>query len=109
MTSEQAGQPPAEQAGGGERIELRKNVERQQYEIYLDGVRVGLATYRERDGVTVIPHTETLPAFGGRGLAGRLVAFALDDIRSRGDKVEPACPFVADYLRKNPSYQDLLP
>jgi predicted GNAT family acetyltransferase len=108
MTSEQGGQPPAGQAGG-ERIELRKNVERQQYEIHLDGVRVGLATYVERGGVTVIPHTETLPAYGGRGLAGRLVAFALDDIRSRGGKVEPACPFVADYMRKNPSYQDLLP
>lgn len=104
MTTEQAGQP----AGGAEHIELRKNVDRQQYEIHLDGVRVGLATYAERDGVTVIPHTETLPAYGGRGLASRLVAFALDDIRSRGGKVDPVCPFVADYLRRNPSYQDLV-
>jgi predicted GNAT family acetyltransferase len=92
----------------GDGVELLNNVEQQQYELYLDGVRVSLASYRERDGVTVIPHTETLPAYGGRGLAGRLVAFALDDLRSRGRKVEPACPFVADYLRKHPSYQDLL-
>jgi predicted GNAT family acetyltransferase len=89
-------------------VELLNNVEQQQYELHLDGVRVSLASYRERDGVTVIPHTETLPAYGGRGLAGRLVAFALDDLRSRGRKVEPACPFVADFLRKHPSYQDLL-
>jgi uncharacterized protein len=97
-----------EPAGEDGHIELRNNVERQQYEIYLDGVRVGLANYFERDGVTVIPHTETLPAYGGRGLASRLVTYALDDIRSRGGKVEPVCPFVADYLRKNPSYQDLV-
>ena len=104
----QAGPLPEEPTGDGGRIELRKNVERQQYEIHLDDVRVGLANYFERDGVTVIPHTETLPAYGGRGLASRLVAFALDDIRSQGGKVDPVCPFVADYLRKNPSYQDLL-
>jgi predicted GNAT family acetyltransferase len=92
----------------GDGVELLNNVEQQQYELYLDGVRVSLASYCERDGVTVIPHTETLPAYGGRGLAGRLIAFALDDLRSQGRKVEPACPFVADYLRKHPSYQDLL-
>jgi predicted GNAT family acetyltransferase len=111
MTADDADRPPeraAQPAAGGDQIECLNNVDRQQYEIHLNGARVGLASYFERDGVTVIPHTETLPAFGGRGLAGRLVAYALDDIRSRGGKLDPACPFVADYVRKHPSYQDLL-
>jgi predicted GNAT family acetyltransferase len=89
-------------------VQLLNNVSQQQYELHLDGLRVSLASYLERGEVTVIPHTETLPAYGGRGLAGRLVAFALDDLRSRGRKLEPACPFVADFVRKHPDYQDLL-
>ncbi|HEX2903756.1 MAG TPA: GNAT family N-acetyltransferase [Jatrophihabitans sp.] len=88
--------------------ELLNNAEAQQYELWLDGRRASLASYRERGGVVVIPHTETDPAYGGRGLAGQLVRFALDDIRSRGRLVEPACPFVARYIEQHPEYADLL-
>lgn len=91
-----------------EAIELVKNTAAHRYEIRLDGERVGFASYLERGDVVVLPHTETLPAFGGRGLAGRLIAFSLDDIRARGHQVVPACPFVADFIEKNPEYQDLL-
>lgn len=91
-----------------EDVQLLNNVSERQYELHLDGVRVSVASYYERDEVTVIPHTETLPAYGGRGLAGRLVGFALDELRSRGRKVGPACPFVAGFIAKHPEYQDLL-
>ena len=79
-----------------------------QYEAFLDGARVGLATYSRRGSAVAIPHTETLPAFGGRGFAGRLVRFALDDIRSQGLTVIPACPFVESFIERNPEYRDLL-
>jgi hypothetical protein len=88
--------------------ELRKNAADQRYEIYLDGQRVGLASYLERGEVIVLPHTETSPAFGGRGLASALVEFSLDDIRAQGRRVDPACPFVAAYIAKHPDYQDLV-
>lgn len=91
-----------------DQIELLKNAERSRYEVHLAGRRVGLADYYERDGVVVIPHTETLPEFGGRGLAGKLVRFALDDIADQGKRVDPACPFVAAYIRRNPEYSGLL-
>lgn len=79
-----------------------------QYELRLDGRVASLASYFERDGVVVIPHTETSPVHRGQGLAGRLVRYALDDIRQRGLRVEPACPFVADVIARNPDYADLL-
>jgi predicted GNAT family acetyltransferase len=91
-----------------EQIELYKNVEAGRYELRVDGQRVALADYFERDGVVVLPHTETIPAFGGRGLAGQLVRFALDDIAALDRKVSPACPFVAAYIRKNPEYATLV-
>ena len=91
-----------------ERIELLDNAEAGRYELHLDGRRVGVADYRRQGRTVVLPHTETTPGFGGRGLAGRLVSFALDDIRSQGLKVVPACPFVAVHIRKHPEYADLV-
>ena len=89
-------------------IRLVKNADGHRYELWLDGRRVSLASYYERDNVVVIPHTETVPAFGGRGYAGQVVQFALDDIRAQERVVDPVCPFVADYIASNPAYADLL-
>ncbi len=89
-------------------VTLGKDEAAGRYEIFLAGRRVGLADYYRRGDVVVIPHTETSPAFGGRGLASRLVRYCLDDIRAQGLRVEPACPFVAAYIRKNPDYADLV-
>jgi uncharacterized protein len=33
---------------------------------------------------------------------------ALDDMRARGLKVAPVCPFVAAYIRRHPEYADLV-
>lgn len=89
-------------------IELVKNSDQQQYELYLDGHLACLATYLEAGSVIVLPHTETDPAYGGRGLASRLIEFSLADIRSAGRRVDPACPFVAAFIAKHPDYQDLI-
>jgi hypothetical protein len=95
-------------AEGSEDITLSRNDDAERYEIRLGGQRVGLADFYRRGDVVVIPHTETSPEFGGRGLASQLVRYCLDDIRAQGLRVEPACPFVAAYIRKNPEYADLL-
>jgi len=89
-------------------IEISKNDADGRYEIRLDGDRVGIADFYERPDVVVLPHTETVLTFRGRGLAGQLIGFALDDIRAAGKKVSPLCPFVADYIRQNPQYIDLV-
>ncbi len=44
----------------------------------------------------------------GRGIGSRLVSGTLDLIRGRGEKVIPACSFVAAFIRKHAEYQDLL-
>jgi predicted GNAT family acetyltransferase len=90
-----------------DQIETSRNIEASRYELRLDGRRVSLADYYERGDVVVIPHTETLPAYGGRGLASKLVRFALEDISAQGKKVDPACPFVAAFIRENPEYRAL--
>ncbi len=89
-------------------VTLGKDENAGRYEIFLDGRRVGLADFYRRGEVVVIPHTETSPAYGGRGLASRLVRYCLDDIRAQGLTVQPACPFVAAFIAKHPEYADLV-
>lgn len=55
----------------------------------------------------VLIHTEVDPAFEGRGLATKLIAGAIQDIRARGLKLVPVCPFVRAYLRRHPEDRDL--
>lgn len=89
-------------------IEISHNAEKQRYEIAVDGQRVGVAEARVEGDVVVFPHTEVDERFEGRGLAGRLVAYALDDVRSQGKKVRPACVYVRRYIDERPELHDLL-
>ncbi len=69
----------------------------------------GLSAYQMRDGVVRFTHTEVFDAYEGKGVGAALVRAALDDVRSRGLLVEPACPFVAAFIaRHEDEYADLL-
>ncbi|MDT4989594.1 MAG: uncharacterized protein QOI74_3688 [Micromonosporaceae bacterium] len=83
--------------------------ERQRYEILVDGQPVGFVRYRPVEpGVSDFLHTEVDPAFEGRGLGSVLAEGALDDVRARGGRVVPTCPFIADYLKRHTEYADLV-
>jgi predicted GNAT family acetyltransferase len=81
--------------------------ERNRYELQLDGQTIGFADALPRGDAVVMPHVEVQPAYEGRGFGSRLVKAALDDIRARGLRVVPICPFVVVYLRRHPEYADL--
>jgi predicted GNAT family acetyltransferase len=90
-------------------VKVRRNEKAKRYELVDDDNVIGVAAYRpEGDDTLVFPHTEIAPALQGRGLGERLVRGALDDVRRRSAKVRPACWFVADFMRHNPDYADLL-
>jgi predicted GNAT family acetyltransferase len=84
------------------------NSERSRYEIEVDGTLAGWIAYRAREGVVTMVHTEVEPEWEGRGVGAELVRGALDDVRVRGLKVRPLCPFVAAYIERHPEYQDLV-
>lgn len=90
--------------------EVRENPDAARYELTLDGRLVGVADYRVRDGgdVLVVPHTEIVPELRGNGLGEVLVQGMLDDLRRTGRTVVPQCWFVADYVKANPQYADLV-
>jgi predicted GNAT family acetyltransferase len=78
------------------------------YEIEVDGEVAGFINYRREPGVVDLVHTDVAPRFEGKGVGAALVQGALDDLRARGLKVRPTCPFVAKYIHRHPEYQDLV-
>mgnify|MGYP003339532055 FL=1 len=91
-------------------FQTRKNVELSRYEIYVAGVLAGFADFKIDGLVMALPHTVVEPEFGGKGIGGALVAFALNDARADGLKVAPYCSFVAKTISKNlAEYGDLVP
>lgn len=87
---------------------VRHNPEELRYEALRDGQLVGLIRYRTEPGVVVLVHTEVDEAVEGTGVGSQLVSGALDDLRARGLRLVPLCPFVAAYLRRHPEYADLV-
>jgi predicted GNAT family acetyltransferase len=91
-----------------DRTSLSKNPSRSRYELVERGAVVGIVDYDDDGEVVVLPHTYIEPPARGRGLAARLVRFALDDLRAEGRTVVPACWFVAQFIDTHPAYQNLL-
>ena len=77
------------------------------YDITVDGTPAGYTAVRVEGPVAVMPHTEIEPSFEGHGLGSTLIAGALDDIRKRGLRVDPVCPFVSRFIEEHAEYQDL--
>ncbi len=78
------------------------------YEIRDDDVLVGFAEYRLPDDVHVdFVHTEVDDEYGGRGLAGGVVRFALEDVRGQGKRVIPHCPYVGKWISRHPEFEDI--
>ncbi|MGN6251028.1 MAG: GNAT family N-acetyltransferase [Marmoricola sp.] len=98
MNTDRPGSIEIQHVPGGDRYELR------------DGDRViGRLDYSRPDDEHIdVLHTEVDQEYGGQGLAGRLVAHVLADVRARGLRVIPHCPYVQEWLRRNTGYQDLV-
>jgi predicted GNAT family acetyltransferase len=91
------------------RIEVVDDRAAERFVIRVDGETAGFAQYRDRGRALAFVHTEIDDRHEGRGLGGRLVSAALDDVRSRGLAVLPFCPFVRGYIERHPDYLDLVP
>jgi predicted GNAT family acetyltransferase len=90
----------------GERT-VRDNREAGRYELQV-GDEVAFLDYRRTNGTVVLAYVETPVALQGRGLAGILTRHALEAARAAGLRVVPQCPFVRDYIRKHPEFEELV-
>lgn len=58
--------------------------------------------------IVIIDHTGVPEALGGMGVGKALVEYMVHDVRARGLKVVPLCPFTKATLQKHPEWQDIL-
>jgi predicted GNAT family acetyltransferase len=92
-----------------ERVELVDAPERERYELSIEGALGGFTAYRTRPGLIAFIHTEVDEHLQGRGLADRLIRFALEDARARGLAVLPFCPFVKAFIERHREFAALVP
>ena len=88
-------------------VNVRHNAAARRFEAEVDG-RLAVAYY-ELDGERVVlTHTFVPPELRGRGLAEKLVRAALDWARAERRRVEPACSYVAAFIRRHPEFGPLV-
>jgi len=83
--------------------------EQTQYQLKIDGERVGLIDYDLDGDVIHLTHTEIDKSDRTKGLGSELVRETLDQIRDETSyRVVADCPFVAHFVSENTEYQALL-
>ena len=89
-------------------MRVTRNDERSRYELDVDGKVAGILVYRDGGDVLTMVHTEIGEEWEGQGLGSTLVEGALADVRRRGLRIRPVCPFVAAYVKRHPEVQELV-
>jgi predicted GNAT family acetyltransferase len=72
------------------------------------GDHLAVACYTVAPGVITFTHTEVPQALSGQGIGSKLARGALEQVRARGLKVVPKCPFIAAFIAKNAEFADLV-
>ena len=90
-----------------ENIEVKNNEEKQQFAADFNGKKAFI-NYKKQDGILNLTHTEVPPEFEGKGVGTRLVKQTLEQIKAEGTKIIPSCPFIANYIDRNPEYKSLI-
>lgn len=89
-------------------IDVADDPANQRYTVSLDGQLAGFVTYTRHGDVVTLVHTEVDDAFEGQGVGSGLARGTLDDLRRRGLRVRPQCPFMARFIQRHEEYTDLV-
>ncbi|TFY97400.1 GNAT family N-acetyltransferase [Ramlibacter rhizophilus] len=82
--------------------EFADNAQASRYELREGPQVLAFAQYALDGQRMQFTHTQVDAAHEGRGLGSELARHALGDARRRGLQVVPACPFIAEYMQRNP-------
>ncbi len=89
------------------RLPVVNNEANQRFEVAL-GDKWAFLDYRWDGDELALTHTEVPEGYRSQGVGGELVSAALN-FAGRGDyKINPECPFVAAFIRRNPEYTELV-
>lgn len=111
-TNEATGSSPAPAAEDGSSLGPGQTIEHLaesgRFRVVMNGRQVAELRYVPGPGIWDMTGTYADPELRGTGTASAMVAFAMDAARAAGVKIIPSCPYLPVWLRRNPSYQDLV-
>lgn len=87
---------------------VEENPAKHRFEILVDDALAGFTAYVPRGEVLVFTHIEVDQRYQNMGVGAALVRGTLDQIRERGGRVVPQCPFVSAFIKRHPEYGDLV-
>lgn len=89
-------------------MQIRYEAEHCRSAAYDGEKRIGVAEFDARDGRWSITHTEVDPAYGGQGIARRLIEVLIAVARRDGAKIVPLCSYADKMMRRTDEYADVL-
>ena len=89
-------------------IEIRDEREEGRYTAYLDGRRIGYATWVKVHDTVVLPHAEVDPAWERQGIGSMLARRAFEDAKADGLTVLPLCPFMKRWADLHPLFHGIV-
>ena len=88
-------------------LTVTDNEKQMQFQIHTDGEMAFLEYRFHKDNIALM-HTLVPDKIGGKGIASALAQYALEWAKEHHKKVMVYCPFVAEYLKKHPEYDELI-
>ena len=75
---------------------------------YKEGELIGECEFSVSEQMWIIDHTGVRPAYGGQGIAKRLVEKVIEEARARQIKILPLCSYASKMMEGKTEYQDVL-
>ncbi len=88
-------------------LNISHDAENHLFFVKVKGGNAELAYEKHADDYLDLTHTYVPDASRGFGIASTLAEFALNFAAQNQYKVKPTCPFIQDFIQKNPDYQSL--
>lgn len=89
--------------------ELAHEPGNRRYALRVDGQLTAVVDYAINGGAISFTRTFTQPGRRGKGYAGEVVQFAVDDVEAAGEySIVPMCWYVAEWFDKHPERSGLL-
>lgn len=86
---------------------IKINKEKSRAEAIEDDKLIGFCEYKIKDGTIDIYHTEVDKAYGGRGIANKLLDEVVNLARNENQKIFPTCSYVAKKFNEDEKYEDV--
>ena len=88
-------------------FEIKQDTEKNRFVTYVEGYEA-VVEYTLKDNVIDLYRTFTPPELRGKGVAGKLVKYALEHAKENNLKVIPTCSYVRGYIERHENYKELL-